>query len=93
MAIASSISLCVETFNDEAGYVAWIENEKFKGLVVQADSLERVIQELFTSLKVKIAFDYGISIGGVEEKINQVIQQFKRQKKCDERTDIQLNIA
>lgn len=64
MSNVKKITLCVESFDDDAGYVAWIENEKFKGIVVQAHTLKEAFNELLISLKVKIANDYGIEIGG-----------------------------
>lgn len=51
--------------HDEAGYVAWIDS--IKGMVVQADTLEQVCKELFTSLKVKLAFNLGISASEIQE--------------------------
>lgn len=86
------LTICVETFEDDAGFVAWIENEKFKGLVVQSDTLEGVFKELLTSIKVKIAHDYGIEIGGIDEKIKSLMQE-KDKITCDGKQQLDLMIA
>lgn len=52
---------------ENAGYVGWIENEKFKGMVVQAESAEAAHKELLISLKAKIAYDFGIEMNSIEE--------------------------
>ncbi|MEJ7823393.1 MAG: hypothetical protein WKF85_13805 [Chitinophagaceae bacterium] len=87
---SKSIRVCVESFNDDAGYVAWIDNEKFKGIVVQANSKEKVFEELLTSVNAKFAYDFGITIGGVEAKIQELM---KATLDCDGRKEINLNFA
>jgi len=57
----------IEPFGGE-GWLAWINNEKFKGLVVQAESPREAFNELMISLKVKIAFDYKLNIENIEHK-------------------------
>jgi hypothetical protein len=49
----------------EAGFIAWIEN--IKGLVVQAATMEEAHKELLTSIKVKLAFDWGIPYADLKE--------------------------
>lgn len=95
MSTPMPLKLCVETFGDEAGYVAWIDNEKFKGMVVQSNSFKGALQELFTSMKIKIAYDYGIAVGGVEEKIEELMKEFSRltEKKCVGKQEINLKFA
>lgn len=80
MAAKNSIKICIETFEDDAGYVAWIDNDKFKGIVVQSDSLKGVLEELLSSVKVKIACDLGIEIGGMDEKIASMLKELKEKK-------------
>ena len=58
---------CVEPFED-AGYLAWIDHESFKGLIVQAQTAKDALRELLISLKAKIAFDYGIDFSSIVEK-------------------------
>lgn len=45
-------------YHDGEGCVGWIES--IKGLVVQAPTHEKAYDELVTSVKVKLAFDWGI---------------------------------
>lgn len=47
-------------------FIGWIDN--IKGLVVEASTKEDVKRELLTSLKVKIAFDYGLEISKIEHQ-------------------------
>lgn len=47
----------------EHGFIASVP--KMPGLVVQALTIEKVKAELITSLKVKIAYDYGLEIDGM----------------------------
>ncbi len=68
------MKICIETFDDEAGYVAWIDSAKFKGIVVQASTLKGVLEELLTSVNVKIATDYGIAVGGVDAKVKELME-------------------
>lgn len=49
------------------GYIASIPS--MPGLVVQAPTVEEVKQELITSLKVKIAFDYGLKIDSLNADV------------------------
>jgi hypothetical protein len=51
--------------HEGAGYVAWIDN--IKGMVVQASTIEDVCKELFISLKVKLAYNLGISASEIKE--------------------------
>lgn len=48
------------------GCVAWIES--IKGLVVQAPTHEKAYDELVTSVKVKLAFDWGIAYSDLTVK-------------------------
>lgn len=56
----------IEPF-DHVGFLAWINTDKFK-VVVQADSVQNAIKELLISVKVKLAYDYGINLNLIEEK-------------------------
>ena len=61
----------------ENRYVAWID--KIKGMVVEASSLPEVVGELITSLKVKMAYDYGMDIEEIPEnagKMKQYLNNF-----------------
>ena len=84
MPTPNSLKIVIESFEDEAGYVARIDNEKFKGIVVQSDSLKGALEELFISLKVKIACDLGIQIGGIEEKIDEILAELKDKKEIQQ---------
>jgi len=53
----------IEHFGDSL-FIGWVEN--FKGLVVQGESIDEVKKELWTSLKVKIAYDYNLDISKIE---------------------------
>ena len=64
------LNVCIEKFGS-TGYIAWIDNEKFKGMVVQADSPENARRELLISLKTKIAYDFGIHIGAINTTEHQ----------------------
>lgn len=77
--MSEKIMAYVESFGDEAGFVAWIDNAKFKGMVVQSNSLEGVLKELLISLKVKIAYDYGIEISGLEKKLEELVHESRLQ--------------
>jgi hypothetical protein len=39
-----------------------------KGMVVEGSSIEEVMNELLISLKVKIAYDYGIDMNSMDTK-------------------------
>lgn len=91
MATKNSIKICIETFEDDAGYVAWIDNEKFKGFVVQSDTLKGALEEILTSIKVKVACDLGIEIGGMEEKIDSMLKELN-DKQADKK-ELSLNFA
>jgi predicted RNase H-like HicB family nuclease len=54
-----NLTAYIEDFNG-AGFMGWIEG--VKGIAVQGQSEEEVRSELLTSLKVKIAFDFGIKM-------------------------------
>jgi hypothetical protein len=77
---------CIESYGD-AGCIGWIES--MKGLVVQADSHEKVYDELVTSVKVKLAYDWGIpysSLIATGEKFQKSIERADtycgQQKEC-----------
>ena len=57
-------------------FVAWIENEKFKGTVVQASTLGEAWKELMISIKVKIAYDYNIQINSISEQKVESMEEF-----------------
>jgi len=57
-------------------FVAWIENEKFKGTVVQASTPGDAWKELLISVKVKIAYDYNIQIDTISEQKVESIEDF-----------------
>jgi len=71
--MSKTLVMHVQNFNEEAGFVAWFDNEKFRGMVVQANSLEEVLKELFVSLRIKVACDMGIELAGIDEKIQELI--------------------
>lgn len=53
----------------ESEYIACIvDNKKFRGTVVQASTYEDAHRELITSIKVKIAYDYGIEIDTIQDE-------------------------
>jgi len=52
----------------DAGYVAWIDNSKNMKMAVQANTPEKAVKELLISLKVKIAYMFGVDINSIEEK-------------------------
>jgi hypothetical protein len=61
--------IIVEGFIQQYGnnlYLGYIP--KFKGLVVQGGSIKEIKRELLTSLKVKIAYDYGLDINKIRSK-------------------------
>jgi hypothetical protein len=47
-----TIIIHLEYFEDLSKYVAWIEGDEYKGVVLEADSLGECIKELGISLKV-----------------------------------------
>lgn len=61
----------------KAGYIASIDS--IKGMVVHGNSPEEVCKELFTSLKVKLAFDYGIDPSDVHEVDEQEAKRLERE--------------
>ena len=63
--------------HEKAGYVAWIDS--IKGLVVHANTFEDVVKELFTSLKVKLAYNLGISASEIKEIDEQEAKMIERQ--------------
>lgn len=70
-----------------AGFVAWIDS--IKGLVVHSDSEEGICKELFTSLKVKLAFDNGINPNELHEITEMEAKRLMRElalRKEDEKT-------
>lgn len=42
----------VQILKFEEGYTAWIKGDEYKGIVVQAESLDECLKELSISLKV-----------------------------------------
>jgi hypothetical protein len=86
----------VESYDDR--FVAWIENTKtLKGMVVEGSSLEEVVSELLTSLKVKIAYDLGIDISSISESrldSKKDILEFKKKfKKGNNKVEKELSLA
>lgn len=61
------VTAYIENFG-EAGFISWIDSDKFKGLVVQGKSLDEVKVKLYNSLRVKIAYDYGLDISIIEAR-------------------------
>jgi hypothetical protein len=57
----------IEQASSNEYFATVIDNEKFKGIVVQASSEEEAAKELLTSIKVKMAYDYGIAIESIQE--------------------------
>lgn len=57
----------------DAGYVASIDS--IKGMVVSANSFDQVVNELFISLKVKLAHSLGISASEIQSSIQEVSEQ------------------
>jgi len=93
MPAPNSLKIFIETFNDEAGYVGRIDNEKLKGIVVQSDTLKGVFEELITSLNVKLACDLGITVGGIEDVINKLSQQSKEKSEGHQELNLNLVLA
>ena len=71
----------VEKFDNH--YVAWIENAKMKGMVVEGESAEEVWNELLISLKVKIAYNLGVDISSIEPLKFKSIKEYEAFKKMD----------
>ncbi|CAN5282209.1 hypothetical protein BH09BAC5_BH09BAC5_06240 [soil metagenome] len=61
----------------DAGYIAWIDS--IKGLVVQGNSMDEACRELMTSLKVKLAYDLGLSASELKEITPEEAAQMKRE--------------
>lgn len=61
------IIMQAEMSRDANGILAWIEHSKMRGIVVHAETPEKAWQELKKSVKVKIAFDYGLGVDSVKE--------------------------
>lgn len=57
----------VESFGNDH-YIASIES--IKGMVVEGNSVEEVCKELLISLKVKLAYDLGIDIHRMKDKVH-----------------------
>lgn len=81
----------------EAGYIAWIDHESFKGMVVQAKSINESFEELLISFKVKLAFDYGIDPGSIKVeavRIDRLPEKDEDPKtKTKEEKEISLTLA
>ena len=58
------VTAYIEHFG-EAGYMSWIEGDKFKGLVVQGKNIDEVKLRLYRSLRIKIAYDYELDVENV----------------------------
>lgn len=56
----------IESWGD-AGYLAYIDS--IKGMVEQAETPEKAMQELLISLKVKMAYDLGIGYEALKETV------------------------
>lgn len=56
-----NIPICIEDYGNNM-FIAWINSDSFKGIVVQGESKEDVMKEIKISIRVKIAYDYGLSI-------------------------------
>lgn len=61
------VTAYIENFG-KAGFISWIDSDKFKGLVVQGKSLDEVKVKLYKSIRVKIAYDYGLDISTIEAR-------------------------
>ena len=48
----------------QAGFIGWVD--KMKGLVVESDSVEGIKRELILSLRVKIAYDFGLELSKIK---------------------------
>ena len=55
------------------------KGENMKGMIVEANSIDNVKKELITSLKVKIAYDYGLEISMLDcaEVSDEVVKKVK----------------
>lgn len=77
-------------------FIGWID--KIKGLVVESSSKEGVKQELLTSLKVKIAYDYGFEISTIDHKVAETKEELeniikeRNEESCRENSTLQLTI-
>lgn len=58
---------CIEKY-DDSKYLAWAEGDAFKGIVVQGTSVDEVKKELWTSLKVHVAYNLGLDISKINGK-------------------------
>ena len=58
-----AIEAIIENYGENLliGYIP-----KFKGLVVQGKTIDEIKKELFTSLRVKIAYDYDLDIKRIQ---------------------------
>lgn len=57
-------------------YIAFIDT--IKGMVVEGGSVSEVCKELLISLKVKMAYDYGVDINSIKHK------EFASEKELDD---------
>lgn len=84
----------IESFDNH--FVAWVENTRnIKGMVVEGNSVSEVMQELMTSLKVKIAYDLGIDISSINHRqISSDVEllEFKNLKFMDGRAKKEINL-
>jgi hypothetical protein len=78
--------ISIESFGTN-GYIAWIEG--LKGMVVQGDSKEEVMQELYKSLKVKIAYGLGVSIS----TLNDMAERAMNEPKIDDEEKSEINLV
>lgn len=62
------LTAVIQNFGD-AGYIGW--TERIKGLVVQGDSIQETLNELIKSIKVKIAYDFGLDISQITQETEQ----------------------
>jgi hypothetical protein len=86
--MALTLPVNIESYGDN-DFIAWIDNDKFKGTVVQADTEAQAFKKILTAVKVKIAYDYNIQIDKIEE---MTITEEDVQKLKDLHTDGKKNI-
>ena len=43
---------CFDNLPEQNKYVAWVEGDEYKGIVIQGDSIDDCLDELATSLRV-----------------------------------------
>jgi predicted RNase H-like HicB family nuclease len=64
----------VEPIGEDGGYLAYIDS--IKGMVESANTPELAMKELLISLKVKLAYDLGISYDALKDSVLVPLEQY-----------------